>query len=482
MKFLRKLCFSGIFTVVLCAIPLCCQIFSGQGQSTHQEANCFLMVYNNPHLPLAKLIFDPLRTDWQCFQARELSYLVDALDARFIAFCIRNHFAHFYSLSSIVLLLISAGMIHWNLKRLFPRTTPYLLPLFPLLYTVCNLENLSFFRSSKPWVSFGILILFFQLAKILKRPEKYAAWRQNLPLITTVLLIPFFDRIGFFAAATFAAGTIVLLALSSFPALDKVTGLSSKHSPALLIAAISAVAAVLLSIIYNFYIAQELICTFNGYYPTYLYQRLPEKSFTNWANGLTFITCNCGFFLTSLSDLLYLEIIGFAFVIFLLFATTAKSNAPGSKKLRMLIFAGLFAAMGLCCTVMTARHRAIMTVDVIFGIYFQPFFAVICALFASAICALNKKNILYKTGVFLLIMGIVCRILLLTGLLPAQKYPDGMMNLHNHTTAETIKLLNDPLRPSQQILPLSSWHLVGFFRNRHDIFPLEKNTYSPEKL
>ena len=123
-----------------------------------------------------------------------------------------------------------------------------------------------------------------------------------------------------------------------------------------------------------------------------------------------------------------------------------------------------------------------MTVDVIFGIYFQPFFAVICALFASAICALNPKNIMYKTGVFLLIMGIVCRILLLTGLLPAQKYPDGMMNLHNHTTAETIKLLNDPQRPSQQILPLSSWHLVGFFRNRHDIFPLEKNTYSPEKL
>ena len=212
MKFLRKLCFSGIFTVLLCAIPLCCQIFAGQGQTTQQEANCFLMVYNNPHLPLAKLIFDPLRTDWQCFQARELSYLIDALDARFIAFCIRNHFAHFYSLSSIILLLASAGLIHWNLKHLFPKTTPYLLPLFPLLYTLCNLGNLSFFRSSKPWVSFGILILFFHLAKVLKRPEKYSAWYRNLPLIITLLLIPFFDRIGFFAAATCAAGTIVLLA------------------------------------------------------------------------------------------------------------------------------------------------------------------------------------------------------------------------------------------------------------------------------
>ena len=89
---------------------------------------------------------------------------------------------------------------------------------------------------------------------------------------------------------------------------------------------------------------------------------------------------------------------------------------------------------------------------------------------------------LHKTGLFLLIMAIVCRILLLTGILPDQQHPEAMMNLHNHTTAETIKLLNDPQRPLQKIMPLSSWHLVGFFRNRQDIFPLEKDTYSPEKL
>ena len=264
--------------------------------------------------------------------------------------------------------------------------------------------------------------------------------------------------------------------------MQKATGLSSKHSPALLITAVSAVAAVLLSIIYNFYIAQELIYSFNGYYPSYFYQRLPENSFLNWVQGLSFITCNCGFFLTSLSDPLYLEIIGFAFVIFLLFAVTAQSRAPGNKKLRLLIFIGIFAAIALCCSAMTTRHPAIMTIYVIFGIYFQPFFAVIFALFATAICALNRKNILYKTGVVVLITAIVCRSLFLTGFITEPEYPNAIMNLHNNSTAETIKLLNNPQRQMQQVLPLSSWNLVGFFRNRTDIFPLEKNIYSPEKI
>ena len=482
MKYLKKLCFSGIFTVVLCAIPLFCFILSGKGQATHQEANCFILIYNNSQLPLAKLIFDPLRTDWQCFQARELSYLIDALDARFIGWCIKMHLAHFYSLSSIILLLISAGLIHRNLKRLFPRTIPYLLPLFPLLYTLCNLENLSFFRSSKPWVSFGILIIFFHLAKVLQKPEKFASLRTHLPMLSTLVLIPFFDRIGFFAAATCAAGTIVLLMLSSFRQLDRITGLSEQHSPALLTISIGALGAVILSIIYNFYIAQELIFAFNGYYPSYFYQRLPENSFSDWSSGLAFISCNCGFIVTSISDPLYLEIAGFIFILFLLVALTAPSRAPGTPMLRLLIFTGLFTAMGMCSTLMISRHPAIKTLDVMFGRYFSPFFAVIAALFSIAVCALRRRNIWQKIGIAFVVLALLCRTLQLTGIITTPEYPNGSMNFHNHSTAETIKLLNNPELPLTRIIPLSSWQLVKYFRNSPDVFPMAKNTYTPEKI
>ena len=176
-KFLQSTCFA----LLICALPIVLRVWCGDSPSTHPEGNCFLIHYNSGVNPV-KLIFDPLRTDWASFQARELSYLVDYLDAKFIVFSIRQHHAHFYSLSALLLLLASAGLMHHKLKRLYPQSSVLLRLLMPLMYVCCFINFTGFFRSSKPAVSFLLLWIFFNVAGILKFPEKFQSDRKSTRL------------------------------------------------------------------------------------------------------------------------------------------------------------------------------------------------------------------------------------------------------------------------------------------------------------
>ena len=91
------------------------------GGFVHTESTAFLRVYNDTSRPLLNIIYDPLLTDWNAYQAREFSYLVDALDARFIYACARAGMAHFYSLSAIVILLACVVVQQYFLACDFPR-------------------------------------------------------------------------------------------------------------------------------------------------------------------------------------------------------------------------------------------------------------------------------------------------------------------------------------------------------------------------
>ena len=68
-------------------IVLAIRVLSEFGGFTHPESNVFLRVYNDCSRPVYKIVFDPRLTGWGAYQARELSYLVDCFDARFIYAC-----------------------------------------------------------------------------------------------------------------------------------------------------------------------------------------------------------------------------------------------------------------------------------------------------------------------------------------------------------------------------------------------------------
>lgn len=74
------------------------------------EAEHFMPHYLSAR-PLPALLFDPNGTDWNNFQGRELSYLFDWLDCKFIVACTRAGFPHFLSLSHFGLVAALAVML-----------------------------------------------------------------------------------------------------------------------------------------------------------------------------------------------------------------------------------------------------------------------------------------------------------------------------------------------------------------------------------
>ena len=74
-------------TILAAALMTAAFVAGECGGYVHMESTAFLRVYNDSSRPMLNILFDPLVTDWNAYQARELSYLVDCLDARFIYFC-----------------------------------------------------------------------------------------------------------------------------------------------------------------------------------------------------------------------------------------------------------------------------------------------------------------------------------------------------------------------------------------------------------
>ena len=464
---LKKIFSSSFLVPISCFLLIAITVLCSRQQHTYQESNCFLVIYNHSKLPLLKLLFDPLRTDWQCYQARELSYLVDALDARFIYGCIKLKLAHFYSLSAIIFTLTGAAYISSMLRKLYSDAAEYLYYLPPLLYTLVHLDSISFFRSSKPAVAFGTTLIFFYFADLLKDPEKYSRIRSHWYAILTILLLPYFDRMGFFVTAVTAAGSITLMLAAATPQGERFQ-LGSKHLPALRPMVITATLSALLSVIYNFHIAPRIINALNGYYPSFEYQRLPEGSFLNIKAGVLFLIENTGHTFTALK----LNPAAFAGIIIVLLVTAIALNLHKCDHLPRYFLPIWLLSLGtmvFCAAIITCRHPAMMKPDVIYGIYFLIFETLFVNFITILLFSTPGKTMLKKILVFLFAAGIAARIFMTAS--PPDK--DGHLAMHHATTPYTIEMLNHPEKRPDRPLPQSSAHLIKFVHKRPGVLPLE---------
>ena len=213
------------------------------------ESNSFLLIYNEPR-PLAQIIFDPRRTDWGLYQARELSYFFDALDARFIAWCIRAGIAHLLSLSTLFFMLGTVFLQQYAFRRHFPRLGA-VAGLLSLLYvlTPCAFNPL-FFRSAKPGTAFIITASLALATELLRRRRKsYAGW---VGFAALLLLGCGFDRTGLLYASGCAMSGAALWILAA-------AGVFRVRPDGWRNLAVAALAAVLAATIYNLLLAPLLI-------------------------------------------------------------------------------------------------------------------------------------------------------------------------------------------------------------------------------
>jgi hypothetical protein len=202
-------------------------------------------------------VFDPRTNDFGAYQARELSYLLDWVDARaFDAFLSRGAVV-FVPLSAVLSSLLAVVVFGAGVRRVLARADPIAAALVLLLY----LSGFTFlvtvglyYRSGKAWAVPVLLALMFTLVHA-ARDGPVA--RRTFPVALALALVAsLLDRQGFF---------FVLVALL-------VMGLWSLRQPAARPAAAALAVAAALAEVYNRWLAPAIVQRLNGYSPRFKYQ------------------------------------------------------------------------------------------------------------------------------------------------------------------------------------------------------------------
>lgn len=440
----------------------------GAGDLCDPESSCFLQIYTEPGKSLAQTIFDPRYTDWNFYQARELSYLLDWCDAQIIRACILARHTHFFSVVNALLTVAAAMVLHFGFRCRMTNLGRWGAALAALLFVVApSSGEMAFFRSAKPAVSLGIAVAGIAAWSIFRRreepvPRQPGAW---IALCTSLMLLPYCDRLGiFFTAVTAMAGGAFLLILSLKSPADRF-GATDPLRRRLAALTLTALFSVLLATLYDLEIAPRLIFHFNGYRPSFEYQNIGTPgNVLNFGGGLIFLLDNIGFSFCGVGDSAGIAAGAFLTLFWLLLCVRyAKKNTGGW--LLFLLVAGIFASMTVSANLMTARHESILLPDVIHTGYFQPFLTVLLLLLAVSIEVMGgeipAKRRFWIPTLLAAVIGIHT-----LGIVTAKREPAGHLALYIHSSPELIRCLNDPaVDPETLLIPLSYLHMVEHFRS-----------------
>lgn len=250
-------------------IALVVPIWYWNGGLIEIEATQFVRQYLDNRSTLQK-VFDPHGNDLDTYQARELSYFVDYLDARvFEAFMLADRplFVPASALAAAALMILVSVVA----MRRFPvyAMLPAALVLLLFVTNYAHLVTMGmFYRSTKPLLAPVLIATVFYLLAILQhRPgtgNATSVRRLWAPLIVFVLfsVMSLLDRQGFY----YAVAGVVILAIHA--------ALAGGRRDVLAAGA----AAVVAMVLYNLMLGPLLVERINGYSPSFAYQRLPWQN------------------------------------------------------------------------------------------------------------------------------------------------------------------------------------------------------------
>ncbi len=221
--------------------------------------------------PLFSLIFDPRANDWGAYQARELSYLVDLIDARVFASLLHSGILLFIPLSGAFGLMVFAAVYFVGTRKVFrldSLSTSLLLSLF-LSCIVVQASTAIFYRSGKITLAVASIAFFFQICFVLQ--ERHARPRPSWGALSAVFLLglsmSLCDRQGFY----YLVATMVVVSawcVSGWATSECVRAQRRR-------AVVTILCAVAAACLYNYAIAPRLILQANQYWPDFAYQGLP---------------------------------------------------------------------------------------------------------------------------------------------------------------------------------------------------------------
>ncbi len=258
-------------TAIACVLPVALIVhaatFWGRG-IIDSEAMEFVLNYLQRR-PFFAQIFDPQINDWGAYQARELSYVFDLIDARLFAFLLDRHVFVLVPLSGILGLIAMSAIYFWGARKVFGLnlvTTCLLLALF-LSCIVVQASTPILYRSSKIILCVAMVAFLFYLFALLKLSKARVTLSKTATLFLFGLVMALTDRQGFFYLIS---ATAVVLILWLF-AKRREESIESAHARVMGANA----AAIIATVFYNRILTPWLVHSLNGYWPDFSYQNLP---------------------------------------------------------------------------------------------------------------------------------------------------------------------------------------------------------------
>jgi hypothetical protein len=258
----------GVSLMAVACLAVAGTVFLWDGGTLESETIAFISQYSADR-PLLHRIFDPHANDFGTYQARELSYLFDCLDAYVYLHVVGPLAGHFLiPASSLLIPFLFALVFLRGIRSTAPRldgiTATLLFGCFASCFVFLSTLGL-FYRSAKALVALTLLALLFHLLRVGRCSAEAAPWRpqhwRRDAVVTFVLalVVGLLDRQGAFYVV--AASGIMLLHFW-------ITRRAGTTAMAL------AAAAVALQV-YNLWLGPAIIRLLNGYWPNFDYQRIP---------------------------------------------------------------------------------------------------------------------------------------------------------------------------------------------------------------
>jgi len=421
---------------------------------------------------LLNILFDSKILDRDCFRARELSYLLDFFDSKFIEFSIVNGFPHFLSLSHYLFsILISCLLWSFCVKEL--NLKPLLGICLIILFWTSPSVFLGgdFFRTGKTGVALLVTILFYVMYKVavISKAGNDFQISKKIWIIYSIAIftITFLDEQGLFFAIT----ALIFLTIWC---------LFVRNRKNIYIMLLIGEVAILLHGLYRYTIAPQLTFMLNGYWPNFDYQTLSIQSFIqNLASYLS-----AGFFL-------YVEtfrfltgnpptIVGFGLLLFvILFPIFYLYTSPGlsdnDRKFFILVLVELFITNFLLVIVMNAlmvfRHPALTSLTRVY--YWLPTNVMLAMTLAILTDIFYKSRIPKWLVIIVLCLAIIGNIVALSKNKASQsQFSSTLIN-----ALKDIDLLNDVNNPLIENNPV-----FEFFKYKKKSPPVGTNAYKEKAV
>lgn len=320
-----------------------------RGGYMHYEGQFFLAGHLDGR-GLFQKVFSTHFNNWDCYQARELSFFFGLLDSQAIVLSARAGLPLLYSLTSIAAIIVTAVMLWRLIPRIAPRLSITDAGLLVSLMLVTSSVELSsyYYRPGKALVAAFLVLTLSQAFRVTAAGEDRSAQRDAALLLFYALLLEWTDLQGVF----FVIALMVVIAA--------IAGVRTRSAR---LAQLALLSALITHSIWHVAIGPKLSLIADGFPPATTYDGVPLRytfgQFHHYGTALSLWLDNIGHFFGSsgkVGGAAFLVLIGVAYWM-------RPAGEPEATRVRMhRPFLVLVVVCGMLLAMYTAMYAKLTSI------------------------------------------------------------------------------------------------------------------------